>query len=298
MRSLITCVTDTIKSTTNQDAYDIVVNECIRGVIVADGIGSHYKSEIAAQSCVETIKKGLSKVRSAKNIDFKLLFQQAKEQLITYADQNKDLKEVDRNRALGTTLICALELEKEIKVAYVGNGCIWHIQGNFNSFGPHRYLPWNSINLLNPHSVDEGGKAALYKYLSPNEVNCEPTQITITKNNPFGDIILIATDGIYSYDQVLVGKDDEGSIWVSGEETMALFYQALSKVLTDNGGTMDEKKLESAMGSYLRLLKEKQLMNDDTTLGLIISSQALKYAQRASSKEAYPSEPHEADNNT
>lgn len=281
MKNLTACATDSIKIGANQDACGLVNREQFRGVIVADGIGSHYKAEEAARFCVTCIQKKIEAHEQADALDFTALFQETESKLIEFVNTSfDDLEGIDRGKAFGTTLICAIETDTEFLMAYSGNGSIWHLHGNFNSFSPARYLPWNSINLLNPHSVEEGGKAALYRYLSIANGCSTPTIIRINKNASFGDIIIISTDGIYSYDQVLVGKDPDGAIWVSGEESMNLLFQTLSRLIKDEMSSLNESKLTYAIQSYLSLLKEKGVMYDDCTLGVIISECALQYHQR------------------
>lgn len=276
MKNLIACATDTIKAHGNQDVCEIIEGPNFRGVVVADGIGSHYKSEVASVFCVKRFKEHLESIESVDAIDFKEIFQRVKSGLLLHVKQLPDLEEYDDDQAFGTTLLCAVESEDEICIAYVGNGSIWHIQGNFDSFGPNRFLPWNAINLLNPHCVEEEGKSALYRYISIAETSCEPTILRLSKNKALGDIIMVATDGVYSYDQVVIGKDPNGKVWISGEETMSLFYEILSKFLATDPLTINDSNLKNALIDYLERVKTQNLMEDDTTLGVIISSSVLE----------------------
>jgi hypothetical protein len=182
---------------------------------------------------------------------------------------------------LGTTLLCALELENEFLIAYSGNGSIWHTKGSFNKFSPNRYLPWNSINLLNPHCSEEDGKAALYRYISVSDAQYLPTVIRLSKNlfTP-GDIIIVTSDGVYSSDQVQIGKDESETVWIRSEESMPILYSELSDFLKKNPKETKNEDLEFALNVFLENLKTKNYMHDDTTLGVIITEKAIDFHQQ------------------
>lgn len=282
MKPLIICATQTHKSTCNQDFCGVVANDkaIFRGVIVADGIGSHSRSELSSKFCAEKLKEKLELIEKKEEIDFELLFSQIKEELKLYS--NSELSEHElKNNPFGTTLICAIDLDEEYKIAYVGNGSIWQISGNFNHFGANRYLPWNAINLLNPHTVEIEGKSALFKFISIDDtVSCKPTVITISKNeDSFGDIIIITSDGVYTNDEVRIGKDDNEVIWIMGEESIKLLYDKLSVFFNHDLTNIEEIDIQSTINEYLSELKERKIMHDDTTLGVIISPKVLKYQQ-------------------
>lgn len=282
MKSLISCATQTHKSTNNQDFYGSVINETanFKGVIVADGIGSHLRSELSSKFCTEQLKNKLEQLKNIEEIDFDIFFSQIKDELRLFSQ--KELTEDElKNNPLGTTLVCAIELEKEYKIAYVGNGSIWQISGNFNHFGTNRYLPWNSINLLNPHTIEVEGKSALFKFISIDDtVSCKPSVISISKNeDSFGDIIIITSDGVYTNDEVRIGKDDNEVIWIMGEESIKLLYDKLSIFFDHKLTDIQEVDIQSTINEYLSELKERKIMHDDTTLGIIISPKVLKYQQ-------------------
>jgi serine/threonine protein phosphatase PrpC len=282
MKSLVTCATQTHKSTNNQDFCGIVINEIanFKGVIVADGIGSHLRSELSSKFCTEHLKNKLEQVKNIDDIDFDIFFSQIKDELRLFSQTELTEDEL-KNNPLGTTLLCAIELEKEYRIAYVGNGSIWQISGNFNHFGVNRYLPWNAINLLNPHTIEVEGKSALFKFISIDDtVSCKPSVISISKNeDSFGDIITITSDGVYTNDEVRIGKDDNDVIWIMGEESIKLLYDKLSVFFNLDLINIEEIDLQSTINEYLSELKERKIMHDDTTLGIIISPKVLKYQQ-------------------
>lgn len=281
MNSIISCASQTHKKDKpNQDFCITFENSSlnIKGVIVSDGIGSHAFSEISSRFCTERLKEKLQTLEKLP-IDFKTLFYDIKKELEEFVIN--ELSKDDLNKtSLGTTLICAVETLEEYQIAYVGNGSIWQISGNFNHFGKAIALPWNSINLLNPHTIEQKGKSVLYKYISIAEVSTIPSIIKLSKNeDAFGDIIIITSDGIYTSDEAKIGKDDNGVIWEMGEDTMIELYKTLDIFFSNNPIEANNNDLEFELNRYLTLLRERDIMDDDTTLGLIISPKTIEYQQ-------------------
>lgn len=284
MNALFGCGTSTSKSSVNQDFCVTATNAHLNfsAVIVADGIGAHFKSELASQGCALKLKELLENCVDFDSLNLERFYNEIQVSLFNYAKTTTDfdINQIDRRNSLGTTLICAIDLENEYLIAYVGNGCIWHINGDFNKFADNYYLPWNSINLLNPHSIAQDGKPALYRYLSISDAKHQPTIIRLSKSKfKPGEIIVIGTDGVYSNDAVLVGKDSEGTVWIRGEETIPLLYKKLSAFLCSDDDLSNDK-LETMIHEYLADMKTEELMHDDTTIGVIISSRTLESQRR------------------
>lgn len=280
MKSIITCARETPKKI-NEDHCERFenLNLSIQGVIVADGIGSHYLPQEGSYFCTSKLKELLVNLHSIEELDFNKLFKDVAKALDNDILANGDITipEAAEN-SFGTTLICAVELEDCYKVAYVGNGSIWHIRGNFNNFSPVRFLPWNAINLLNPHTVEENGKESLYRYFSYKNSNCIPSVITLSKDTTeFGEIILITTDGFHSADQCAVGKDGKGKLWVKGEDSLPRLLSPLSELLKADADELQEVDLNANIERFLAETKESRLMDDDTSLGIILSAQAMRY---------------------
>ena len=127
------------------------------------------------------------------------------------------------------------------------------------------------------------GKEAMYRLLSisDNTDECIPTVIQIDKDDVFfGDIVLICTDGIYSFDQVPIGKLKDGSVWISGEKTMSLFYESLNQYFENNYDNLTDESLQIATQAYLEQLKNGQVIDDDATIGILITSKALIYQKK------------------
>lgn len=281
MNSIIACATISLKEI-NEDSCSIIENEksSFKAIVVTDGLGSHKHSDFASSFITNYFKKRLEDLETIEGLSFDELFQSAKQALVEEARSSTAFNfiELSKGLALSTTAICVVETETHFHIAYSGNGSIWHVAGSFNRFSNTRYLPWNAINLLNPHCLEEAGKSALYRYISISDVKASPTVITINKNTSSpGEWIMISTDGIYSYDAVIVGKDEDGKIWISGEESMELFYKELSALLSSNPLELKSEDLKFSLERYLQVLKEKKLIFDDCTLGVIIPSTVLRY---------------------
>lgn len=283
MKSIIACSTASLKEA-NEDSCCVINNEKIPliGVIVADGLGSHKHSDKASAFVTKFLKEKLEAIENINDLDFETLFQSAKKGLVEDTRNNPELnyEELSKGSALSTTVICAIETVDKFIIVYAGNGSAWQIRGSFNQFSESRYLPWNSINLLNPHCVEEKGKSALYRYISISDVKASPTIVTISKNvfAP-SEWIMICTDGIYTYDSVIIGKDQEGKIWISGEETMEMFYESISSMLSESPKSVTSEDLQFCLDRYLQEIKEKKLMNDDCTIGVIIPEVVLRFQE-------------------
>jgi serine/threonine protein phosphatase PrpC len=265
----------------NQDYIQSVNNKKIgfEGFILADGLGSHFSAEKGASFCVEALKEILEKLESEDELDFTVIFKKVYQNLRhTFQTEIEENRIEDKRKAFGTTLISVLEYENKYVVAYLGNGSIWHLRGNFTHFSEQRYLPWSALNLLNPHTIEENGKEALYKFFAfeSDEFQLQPSVIEISKdNNVFGDILIVSTDGLYSNDQISIAKDKEGGIWIAGEIKMEKLYKSLKSFLQK--GNLNFKSLEKELQKFKTGILEDNLIDDDTTFGISISNTVIKY---------------------
>ena len=301
----------------NEDACAEVINEAARfnALIVADGLGSYSHADQASAFAVSWLKNRLMLLDDVQALDFQELFSLLKHALIKYVDEfeTDSGRALDRNNAFGTTLICAVETPDEYLFGYVGNGAIWHIRAGFNDFSAARLLPWCASNFLNPDTIEENGREALVKLVSASD-NFEevmPTVIRIGKDKSPGDLIMICTDGIYSQDQLRMGKNSTG-IWLKIEDSLLEFYTTMDTYFkklftpipetTPAPQTTENTTLplaepaaqvplpETAEDDLPANLTETELLqhflqrylkngswDDDATLGVLISKEALWY---------------------
>jgi serine/threonine protein phosphatase PrpC len=265
----------------NQDACAVASNpdHPLSAVVVADGVGSHYGADLASSTVADSLATYLSSLDREMPLDLREAFTIARARLVQEVEQRYDPTslDIDWTRAFGTTAMCAVETERSIVLAYTGNGAIFHIRGNFNTLGPAQLLPWSALNYLNPHSLSLHGKNAMYKLLSPwaTPEEIEPSIIEISKDDAhFGDIVLCCTDGIYSFDQVSIGRDRNHALWISGEASMERFYAALKRFFESEPST---DALETGLETYLAELGEANLVTDDCTVGVVITRKALAF---------------------
>jgi PPM family protein phosphatase len=280
MNSLIASATDALREA-NQDSHCTVQNEMhpFVAIAVADGLGSHSHSEKASAFVTNFLRSRLEAVSKGDTIEMELIFQETKDQLVEFARSQPDLNIDDYSKqGISTTLICLIETDTDFHIAYCGNGCIWQIRAGFNQFSGSRYLPWNSVNLLNPHCVEEGGKPALYRYLSIQDISPIPTVIKIPKaTGQEADWFMIGTDGIYTTDELVVGRDAEGTTWIRSEQTMELFYSMMSEFFLKSNEELFNEDLGKVLKEYLIRLKQHGLMHDDTSIAVVVPEAVLKF---------------------
>ncbi|NOU17733.1 MAG: hypothetical protein HOO91_09265 [Bacteroidales bacterium] len=281
-RSIVVSLRETVKSV-NQDWDCNSRNDSIKAnlIAIADGLGSFDKAELASSAVIKGIRDNFKEAEIIKEIELQPFFKKVAESLDCNVNNQLGENQQIPENAYGTTCICAIETQDSFKIGYSGNGAILHLKGNFIDFPEDIYnLPWCLNNYLNPHTVPENGKEALYKYFSygASPKQYSPSIIELTKDNhEFGDIIIICSDGIYSSDHDNVGKDSNGNVWLEVNKNLLKLIKALRTYVIQNEDYKKET-LELAMKSYLKELKETPGgMDDDCSLGIIITGQALTY---------------------
>lgn len=270
----------------NQDAVATAENpeQSLRAVLVADGLGSQAHAGLAARWAVEAASQFIERHPMTTTTDLPRLFTEVrasvKQRAQAYcADAGL---QVDTNQSFGTTLLVAVEDATSLLIGYVGNGAIWHLRGNFNDFSSNQYFPWNALNYLNPHTVqNEQGKEALYRLISISDDDEEstPSLLHLQKDSTYGDILMLCTDGIYSNDQVSLGRTRDGTIWVKLEPLMPRFIAALDGCFS-GPEALTEATLTDAIQRYLAGLRADRLLDDDASLGLILTAPVLAYQRQ------------------
>ena len=301
--SIAAVASDTRKAK-NQDGFCEATVEKVKAriIAVADGVGSSFNAEkgshVVASKAVELVKQAIESNESVNfdsifdqiQIDFDGIFDKVQESLDTaveaeYTDEDQlsQLKPV----SYGTTLIIGIDLPDRFVAAYVGNGSIWHVSGLFNSFPQMVCLPWNAVNLMTPDTIMSSGKEALYKifFYKGEKKHHKPTVIQISKlNETPGDLFIITTDGVYSADHAIAGKDDEGEIWIPSTPQFGILHDYLKAYVESNEDITDGSLLQM-LKRYLAHIKEAKIMDDDTTLGVFISPEAIKHFMDSRKKE-------------
>jgi serine/threonine protein phosphatase PrpC len=290
-KSLIAVATRSLKAV-NQDACCAVENQStdVRAVIIADGIGSDEGAENTSAEIVRHIARQIddAALRStAPSEDLRIMremFLKARERLRQVREMGTVTNGDSGTTCLsgGSTALCVIEYRDRIVIAYCGNGAVLQIRADFNDFPNHSVLPWSTVDVLNPHSEYVKGKNLLCRFLSADATveQATPSVLTISKDlcGP-GDIFVACTDGISSRDQCLVGKNDMG-IWTRTDAAVPLLYRYLDAFFQN--GSMTPDALETTLRSYLEEFEALGAMEDDCTLGVLITSRAVTYqAERA-----------------
>lgn len=260
--------------TNNEDYCQIIENENFKAIIIADGIGSHFQPNKGSKFCVETLKNKLQQSDykainpELLNDSFQYVYHSLKEnpEFSNYED--------DKKQAFGTTLLVGIELEEKYVFAYVGNGSIWYIRNGFQNFSPNFYFPWSAVQLLNPHTVEKDGKEALYKYFALelfDENQIIPSILEISKDKQRGEIIILSTDGLYSIDQIKVGKDKNQNVWIEADKKMIMLMDRLKFIAKVDNINEKTNKLDKFFEDYCTELKEQKLIDDDITFGIFLN---------------------------
>lgn len=279
--SIVAFATITPKSENQDDCNAVSVNN-LNSVFVADGLGSYLYAKEASKQVISYLTSNVSTidVQQSKNTipNFTTIFKNTKDKLIEFANDFYITNPKQEENNLGTTLLVAFENESKLIFSYVGNGGGWHIKGNFSEFSSNYLYPWNAINILNPHTLPENGKEALYKLISDSTdyKECIPSVIELHKDNEVGDIFMICTDGIFSSDQYKAGKNDKG-IWVKYEHSMFKFYEYLNHFFK-SCQLYSKEALTEILVQYLEDIKPQ--LDDDATIGIIITKETLNFQNR------------------
>jgi len=271
----------------NQDAFrqSSISQSNINVMAVADGIGSAYKAEVGSQfvaaKAVELVSQALV---SGKEVDYKEVFAETQKLLHQkiseeFADELTSLQ----SNSFGTTLIVAVDQPESFTVAYVGNGCAYHLFGNATKFPADFYIPWNAVNLLNPHTFPDktSKKEALYKFISYEVLTPEqlvPAVFSVKKCNDTGDVFIIGTDGLDSCDHVMFGKANN-AVWQASKPNIHLLCKEIQR-LTESAAPVDEGHLGQMLDDFMDAMKDAGQMDDDTTIGIVVSAQALRYLNK------------------
>lgn len=228
-------------------------------IIICDGIGQFSASGKAADLIIEELK-----FWNGEQINLHDLIFRAQQLLVEY--------KIDG----GSTLIISNledEVNSNLKMAYIGNGGIIHMHGDFG-FEPnsiHRFS-----NLMIPH-VDKNG--TLMRHISRQSIpgDLQPTFLDISLSSPFGDIILFFTDGIVSLEQEQIIVDDSGRIWRNQSEAVSFILNELHHWLQWNYRDLSNKSLLAFNKQVLEDLKVMGKLEDDASMGIIITGGVLEF---------------------
>lgn len=256
----------------NQDAVG-----CVRHrtpgytlVAVADGIGSHPRAEVGARLAIEAAVRAFRTRADPNAAHPRDLVAAAAAALGLFAEK-EGIAPAERERTLGTTLICAVETPDEIRLGWVGNGAAFLVRPSLLGSDGNPAAAWAATNLLSPHCTGRNGKSVLARFLSaagPGPAT-EPTTLTLARDRRRGEILLLCTDGLSSADQVTVGTDDQGKVWQLVDPALPRVLSALAPWAA--GAAVSGDEMSAALAAGLEALDRDHLLEDDCTVAVLCS---------------------------
>ena len=101
----------------------------------------------------------------------------------------------------------------------------------------------------------------------------QPTIVRISKEKNFSQTVILATDGVYAFDSEVCGQGDDGNVWIPGGRNLLKMYEFLKPIFKNNEAT--DIELKDAIKSFVQYMKDEGLMDDDTTIGVIMEKKQL-----------------------
>ena len=241
-----------------QDFADCTEDESTKALILCDGIGEFAQSGQTARLVVEMFIENVLK----DNFSIQHFTKQAQ-------------LEIEKSGIIGgTTMICAIQNKGgNLNLHYLGNGGIIHLYGDFKS-NPYSEFPYRYVELMNPHVTPEG---ALYKHISHNSGKNElsPDTVSLNLSSENGDIFLFFTDGIGSLEEKAIIKTEDGIYWRHENENIQSILNRLHEFLLKDADNFSVDGLIGFVDETLDLLKEEKRLEDDASLGIIITESTI-----------------------
>lgn len=242
----------------NQDSTNFINDEDYKAIILCDGIGEFSKSQIVSEKVTD------------------VMIEKAYTEISQLIQDSEIIALKDNIENGGTTVIFAgIEKNNKVKIQYLGNGGCIKLNGDFNQSN-QGLLPYKYNHLINPHINDLG---ALTRHLSKESGKQERivSEITTSLNSLNGDILLFFTDGINSLEENVIIKDNEGRFWRHESSSIQIILEKLHVFLTNLNDYEDfQDKLIIFNEEILNELNELNLLEDDASLGIIITEEVLK----------------------
>jgi len=244
----------------NQDYADFSNYDEKKSLVLCDGIGEFTDSGIVAKLVVENfISKDYLKLSEV------------------IADV--DVVSLKKDKLIGgTTFISAVNINNtdKVKIEYLGNGGVIHLHGDF-SFNVNSEEPYRYGEIMIPHISPNG---ALTKHISHNSEKVELATSTIELNLNYitGDIMLLFSDGISSLEDKVILKDNENRFWRNENPAIQRILKELNLLLKTNiSPSTFQDELIGFNLSILEKLKAENYLEDDASLGIIITENVLNH---------------------
>jgi serine/threonine protein phosphatase PrpC len=272
--------TVTSKST-NQDSWQLRCSDKFCALAVADGLGTSFDAHLAAsivatafvEECDSLTAPGLIPGTSSVNSVWKSVAHQLRDHYLKNPDRY-----FEQSAPLQTTLLALIDSGDTYLFTYLGNGSLLYLRGDFWRF-KGRDWPWCSTDLIVSHSfLDNSGRSRLYGIIGPNGLTAEPNMGVLSKDQRYGEFLILCTDGISSADSLKVGRDPQEKLWLEANKNLEhLINHALPRFLSELA--MDAPP-EQALGETLNAYLAGQSFDDDATVAVLVSRQAIAYARQ------------------
>ncbi|MBK6774562.1 MAG: hypothetical protein IPG74_01500 [Flavobacteriales bacterium] len=129
--------------------------------------------------------------------------------------------------------------------------------------------------------MDEQG--VLVRHVSHNSGAQELalSESTLHLNAPNGDILLLVTDGIATLEEEMVVKDPSGTLWRLQPAALQQILEKLHAFLSvDHGHSSMQADLAQFAQTTLQGLKESGVLEDDASLGIVVTGPVLAYYRK------------------
>lgn len=189
----------------------------------------------------------------------------------------------------GTTLLCCYTerdasqgAAERLCIHHLGNGAVLHLSGDFHTLGPSQ-APYKVNHVVMPHVNSQG---ALLRHVSHSsgEEELRLSEQVLRLNQSTGDIVLMVTDGITTLEEEMLIKHEEaGYLRVQSEALQYVLSRLHAFLETNSASPVVDEGLRGFVTDVLLGLKQEQLLDDDASLGLVVTQRVLDhYAKKGS----------------
>lgn len=242
----------------SQDRTDFINSEDYKSLVICDGIGEFNDSGKVADVVTNLmIDKSYSSIEQ-----------------VVLDNELKKLK--DDGIKGGTTVIFCKEEKKGVYIEYLGNGGIIHLNGDY-AVKTTENIPFQYCSLMLPHVSLDG---SLTRHISHHSTKNEllVTKLNLNLNSINGDIILLYSDGINSLENNIILKDGNDRYWRNESSSIQFILEKLHSFLRNLNNWDEFHELLVAFNQDVLIdLKNNNFLEDDASLGIIITDAVLDY---------------------
>jgi serine/threonine protein phosphatase PrpC len=235
-------------------------------LVICDGIGSHDNSRAVSEEVVSSFFEKNPNGQSEVQKYIEEVFAKIK---------NNEIKG-------GTTFIQAnIKSNNSIDINYLGDGGIVFLSGDFG-INTTSEVPYRYVNLMLPH---KNAKGQLTKHISSDSSidQIQLSNLKVSVNSPNGNILLFFSDGINTLEENIIIQDRQERYWRHESGSIQYVLSELDLFIKEK---KDVEDFSSELGFFtkeiLAKLNEKNMLDDDASLGIIITDEVLNYYKRKS----------------